>query len=225
MPGSAPYSAKNGPCGRCAPVVVQNLGTAVADATLTFTPLNGGTTQTFTITAIGAGGAKAFDPRFTTGTITPCTTQSATCLGTGEYSLVVTSTQPIAAVTLPVTAITAEAYVAATIVTSKVYLPNVTRTLGGPTGWTTPIILQSVTATSATLKWYRFDNGQLAVTQTVPLTLGSSKWIDPASVVGLSENTQYAVVIDAGAGTTATAIVYQLASGGDNAAIYSGFNQ
>jgi len=221
----APYAAKNGPSGRFSPVVVQNLGTAAADATLTFTPLNGGTAQTFTVTGIPAGGAKAFDPRFTTGTTTLCTTQSATCLGTGEYSLVVTSSQPVAAVTLPVTDITAEAYVAATTVTSKVYLPNVTRTLGGPTGWTTPIILQSVTATSASLRWYRFDNGQLAVTQNVTLTAGSSKWIDPASVVGLSENTQYAVVIDAGAGTTVTAIVYQLASGGDNAAIYSGFNQ
>ena len=221
----APYAAKSGPSGRFSPVVVQNLGTAAADATLTFTPLNGGTPQTFTLAAIAAAAAKAFDPRFTTGTTTLCTTQSATCLGAGEYSLVVTSSQPIAAVTLPVTDITAEAYVAATTVTSKVYLPNVTRTLGGPTGWTTPIILQSVTATSATLTWYRFDNGQLAVTQNVTLTAGSSKWIDPATVVGLSENTQYAVVIDAGVGTTITAIVYQLASGGDNAAIYSGFNQ
>jgi hypothetical protein len=221
----APYAAKNGPLGRFSPVVVQNLGTATADATLRFTPLNGGTTQTFTVAAIPAGGAKAFDPRFTTGTTTLCTTQSATCLGAGEYSLVVTSGQPVAAVTLPVTDITAEAYVAATTVTARTYLPNVTRTLGGPTGWTTPIILQSVTATSATLKWYRFDNGQLATTQNVTLTAGSSKWIDPLTVAGLSENTQYAVVIDAGAGTTATAIVYQLASGGDNAAIYSGFNQ
>jgi len=89
--------------------------------------------STFPAPGTPAGGAKAFDPRFTTGTITPCTTQSATCLGAGEYSLVVTSTQPVAAVTLPVSDITAEAYVAATTVTSKVYLPNVTRTLGGPT--------------------------------------------------------------------------------------------
>ena len=221
----APYAAKSGPSGRFSPVVVQNLGSAAADATLTFTPLNGGTAQPFTLTAIGAGGAKAFDPRFTTGTTTLCTTQSATCLGAGEYSLVVTSSQPVAAVTLPVTDITAEAYVAATTVTSKVYLPNVTRTLGGPTGWTTPIILQSVTATSATLRWYRFDNGLLATTQTVTLTAGSSKWIDPLTVAGLSENTQYAVIVDAGAGTTVTAIVYQLAAGGDSAAIYSGFNQ
>ena len=221
----APYAAKNGPLGRFSPVVVQNLGTVTADATLTFTPLNGGTNQVFTLAALAAGAAKAFDPRFTTGTTTLCALQSATCLGTGEYSLVVSSTQPVAAVTLPVTDITAEAYVAATTPTAKIYLPNVTRTLGGPTGWTTPIVLQSVTATSATLKWYRFDNGLLATTQNVALTAGSSKWIDPATVAGLSENSQYAVVIDVGAGTTATAIVYQLASGGDNAAIYSGFNQ
>jgi len=138
---------------------------------------------------------------------------------------VVTSSQPVAAVTLPVTDLTAEAYVAATVVTSKVYLPNVTRTLGGPSGWTTPIIVQSISATSATLRWYRFDSGALAITQSVSLVPGSSKWIDPAAVAGLSENTQYAVVIDAAGGTTITAIVYQLASGGDNAAIYSGFNQ
>jgi len=221
----APYAAKSGPLGRFSPVVVQNLGTVAADATLIFTPLNGGTPQTFILTAVAAAGAKAFDPRFTIGTTTLCATASATCLGAGEYSLVVTSTQPIAAVTLPVTAITAEAYVAATAVTSKVYLPNVTRTLGGPAGWTTPIILQSISATSATLKWYSFTTGALALTQNVTLTAGSSKWIDPSTVAGLAEDTQYAVVIDAGAGTTITAIVYQLASGGDNAAIYSGFNQ
>ena len=221
----APYAAKNGPLGRFSPVVVQNLGSASADATLTFTPLGGGTAQTFTLAGLPAGGAKAFDPRFTTGTTTPCTAQSATCLGAGEYSLVVTSSQPVAAVTLPVTDLTAEAYVAATVVTSKVYLPNVTRTLGGPSGWTTPIIVQSISATSATLRWYRFDSGALAITQSVSLVPGSSKWIDPAAVAGLSENTQYAVVIDAAGGTTITAIVYQLASGGDNAAIYSGFNQ
>jgi hypothetical protein len=221
----APYAAKSGPAGRYSPVVVQNLGTATADATLTFTPLGGGTPQTFALAGIPAGGAKAFDPRFSTGSTTPCTTQSATCLGAGEYSLVVTSPQPVAAVTLPVTATTADAYVAATAPTARTYLPNVTRTLGGPGGWTTPIVLQSLNATAATLKWYRFDSGALATTQTVTLPAGAAIWIDPSTVSGLSENTQYAVVVDAGTGTTATAIVYQLASGGDNAAIYSGFNQ
>ena len=115
-------------------------------------------------------------------------------------------------------------YTALTQATGKYYLPNVTRTLGGASGWTTPILLQSSTATSATLQWFRFSDGGLVTTQTVPLTAGGGVRVDPRSVPNLADDTQYAVVATATGGNIA-AIVVELANGADNAMIYEGFAQ
>ncbi len=115
-------------------------------------------------------------------------------------------------------------YTALGLASPKYFLPNVTRTLGGATGWTTPILLQSATATSATLSWYRFSDGTLVTTQTVPLTPGSGVRIDPRTVPALSDDTQYAVVVSAASGNVA-AVVIELANNADNAMIYEGFAQ
>ena len=90
------------------------------------------------------------------------------------------------------------------------------------TGWSTPILLQSVTATTVTLRWYNFSGGALAFTQTVNMAAGSAMRIDPWSITQLAADKQYSVVVDGGAGTV-TAIVSEFASGGDNAMIYEGF--
>jgi len=106
---------------------------------------------------------------------------------------------------------------------SRVFLPNVTRTLGGSSGWTTPFLVQSVTATGATTEWRRFSDGSLVLTQQLIMSPGSSYRIDPRSnLLGLTDDTQYAVTITGTDGTVA-AIVVELASGGDNAMIYEGF--
>ena len=215
----APYAVKAGPAGRFSPVVVQNTGTGAIDATLAFTPLGGGATQSFILTAIAAGASRAFDPRFTLGTTTPCATTSATCLGAGEFSLRATAPGPIAAVVLPVSDVTAAAYVAQTAPGTHAYLPNVTRSAGDPSGWTTPIILQSVTATSATARWYALPGGALAKTQSLVLAPATGMWIDPRTVD--VPDGRYSVVIDAN-GTLAS-IVYELGVGGDSAMIYEGF--
>src|SRR5687767_1987556 len=76
---------------------------------------------------------------------------------------------------------------------TKWFLPNVTRTLGGPQGWTTPIVIQatSVWVTKARLSWYRFADGSLVTQQTVTgLQGGTAIRIDPRSVPQQSENTQ-----------------------------------
>jgi len=223
----APYVAKHGGSDdRVAPVVVQNVSSAAVDATLTFTPLTmGSAPQVFAFAGLAPGASRAFDPRFALGTTAVCVTASATCLGNGEYALKVTATGSVAAVVLVVTATTAGAYAAAPIVTLRQYLPNVTRTLGGPSGYSTPIYLQSAGAATATLRWYRFTDASLVLTQNVTLPADSSVVIDPRTVAGLSEDTQYAVIVD-GVGGPVNAIVYEQSfTGGDGVMIYEGFAQ
>ena len=89
-------------------------------------------------------------------------------------------------------------------------------------GLDTPILLQSVTATSVTLNWYNFLGGALAHTQTVTLTPGAGTRIDPWAISQLAADKQYSVVVDGGTGTV-TAIVSEFAAGGDNAMMYEGF--
>ncbi|HET7700567.1 MAG TPA: hypothetical protein VFM06_06840 [Candidatus Limnocylindria bacterium] len=219
------YAALNGPGGRFSPIVVQNVGTTVADATIEFTPLGGGVARSFTLAAIAAGGSRAFDPRYSNGDTAQalCSGATTTCLGSGEYSVRITSAGSIAAVVLPVSGTTATAYATALQGTARTYLPNVTRTLGGATGWTTPIVVQSTTATAATLTWFRFSDGLLVKTQSITIAPNTAQWIDPRSVAGLNDDTQYAVVVTANTGGALNAIVYEQATGGDNEMIYEGF--
>ncbi len=222
----APYAAKNADgVGRFSPVVVQNIGTSSVNPTLAFTPLGGGSPQAFSLGTLLPGTSRAFDPRFALNTSSPCSGASATCLGDGVYSLVATATGGlIAMVVLPVSDVTADAYTASPSASNRVFLPNVTRTLGGASGYTTPIYLQSAgAATGASLKWYRFADGQLVTTQSVTLPAGGGAMIDPRNVGALADDTQYAVVAD-GVGGTITGIVFEQAyTGGDAAFIYEGF--
>mgnify|MGYP001619965423 CR=1 FL=1 len=213
-----------GGIGRLTTIVVQNLGTTPVTPSLTFTPLGGGAGQTFSAPApVAAGASWAFDPRFTVGTTTPCSGASATCMGDGEHTFVATvSGGTIAAVVNVISSATAMGYAATATPAAKYYLPNVTKTLGGATGWTTPIQLQSATATGATLRWYRFSDGGLAHTQVVTMSPGSGIRVHPRDVAALANDAQFAIVVE-GTGGTITAIVTEFASGGDNAMTYEGF--
>ncbi|HEU5287507.1 MAG TPA: hypothetical protein VFV20_03825 [Candidatus Limnocylindria bacterium] len=231
------YAAKNA-SGRRTPIIVQNLGTAAITPTLSFTPLAGstGTATTYTFPTIQPNASKAFDPRFSfdsqkTSSPALCSGASANCLGDGEYAFKVDGgTGALLAVQVnPESATTLMAYAGSAAPAAKYFLPNVTKSLCFcPTpvngvGWTTPLLIQSVTATSATLKWYRFSDGTLVHTQTISLTPGSGVRIDPWSVSQLPADAQYSVVADAGTTGTITAIVTEFASGGDNAMAYEGF--
>jgi hypothetical protein len=251
-----PYAAKNANgVGRVSTIVVQNLGTTAVRPSLTFTALANtvpaepvpAPTQTFIAPSdVPPGGSWAFDPRFTLGTTTPCsvpsdqapaTVTNATCLRDGEYSFSATAAGPIAAVVNVISSTTAMGYAATVRPDAKFFLPNVTRTLGKEFGWSTPILIQAVTATGATLRWYRFSDGALVVTHTVPIATGSARRVDPRDVVGLAEDTQYAVVVDGTGGTLATIVIEiggersPLPGGGvmyantlrDSAMIYEGF--
>jgi hypothetical protein len=219
------YAAKNAQgVGRLTTIVVQNTGSTSVTPGLTFTPLGGGASQTFTSpSSIAAGGSWAFDPRFTLGTTTPCSGASATCLGDGEYTFVASAqSAPIAAVVNVISPTTAMGYATTGTPAAKYFLPNVTKTLGGSTGWTTPILVQSATATGATLKWYRFSDGSLVHTQSIATTAGTGLRVDPRDIAALPHDTQFAVVVEGPAGTV-NAIVTEFASGGDNAMTYEGF--
>ena len=139
----------------------------------------------------------------------------------GEYGVVITGGQ-FAVLAQTTTQTTATGYTGAMAPATKLYLPNVTRTLGGPAGWTTPIVLQSAGATIATLRWYRFSDGGLVKSQSLPLVTGDSVKIDPRSVDGLADGTQYSVVVEATGGTIA-GVVFEYADGGDNAMAYEAF--
>jgi hypothetical protein len=226
------YGAKNAQgIGRYSTIVVQNLGAAAVTPMISFTPLGGapGTANTYTFgAAIQPNASKAFDPRFsfsTQGTTnTPCTTGGADCLADGEYTFTVSASgATLAAAVNVISDATAMGYAATAAPATKFFLPNVTRTLGGPNGWTTPILLQSVSATGATVEWRRFNDGALVTTQTVTIPVGAGVRIDPRNVAGVSDNTQYAVTVN-GIGGTLTAVVTELNfEGGDGAMAYEGF--
>ena len=229
------YASKNAAsANRYSTIVVQNLGASAVNPTITFTPLVGaaGTANTYTFsTPVQPNASKAFDPRFSFSTQgstspTPCSTGGTDCLADGEYSVRISGGASLAAavnVISELTADTAMGYSATAAPATKYYLPNVTRTLGGANGWTTPIVLQTVTATGAQVQWRRFSDGALITTQNLTIATGSGMRIDPRTVVGLSDDTQYAVTVT-GTGGTVTAVVTELNfEGGDGAMIYEGF--
>lgn len=229
------YASKNAAgIDRYSTIVVQNLGTSAVTPQITFTPLvaGAGTANTYTFaTPIQPSSSKAFDPRFsfsTQGTTnTPCSTGGADCLADGEYSIRITASGATLAAAINVisdqSGATAMGYSATAAPATKFYLPNVTRTLGGANGWTTPILLQTVTASGATVEWRRFSDGALVTTQSLTIATGSAMKVDPRTVPGLTDNTQYAVTVN-GTGGTITAIVTELNfEGGDGAMAYEGF--
>jgi hypothetical protein len=225
-----PYAVKNvaGVGQGLSTIVVQNTGVATVTPSLGFTPLGGSAITSFTGPNLAAGAAWAFDPRYTNGdtTLPLCgAAASGGCLANGEYSFVASGGigGNIAAVVNVIGDTTAAGYSARTEPATRLFLPNVTRRLGGADGWSTPLILQSVTATSLKLSWYKFADGSLAAAQDVPVAPRQSVRIDPRDVLGLVDETQYAVVVDA-VGGTATGIVVELNfQGGDGAMIYEGF--
>jgi hypothetical protein len=108
------------------------------------------------------------------------------------------------------------------------YLPNVTRTLGGPSGWTTPIIIQSTVsaATTARLTWYRFADGALVHRHTVTGMQGATAIrVDPRSVAALADDTQYAVVVEAPPFGVSVVVNELHLGAGDGAMAYEGFRQ
>src|SRR5437867_12818658 len=114
--------------------------------------------------------------------------------------------------------------------TSNAFLPNITKSLGGPTGWVTPFIVQNVGTASTDLQvsFYRFSDGSLVTCRKVTGVGAGTSFADiPNNDTDLPANTQFSVVVrshvaqivavvneHAGAGERAEALSYNgLAAG------------
>src|SRR3989454_3631197 len=81
--------------------------------------------------------------------------------------------------------------------TATNYLPNITKTLGGPTGWQTPFIVQNSGAVSTTLEvsWYKFADGSCAKRINVTQAAGTSYAYIPNNDSTIADNSQFSVVV------------------------------
>jgi hypothetical protein len=205
-----PYVAKNiDGIGRSTKIYIQNAGTTPATPRIEFRAPGVTTESLVSQRTLAPGERNVLD------------VLADTSSPAGEYAVVVTG-GTLAVLAATTSAATALGYTGQGNPGAKLFLPNVTRTLGGASGWTTPIVVQSATATTGTLRWYRFSDGSLVYTQALSFTPGQSVKIDPRQVAQLADNTQYAVIVDANGGNVA-AVVLEFAEGGDNAMAYEGF--
>jgi hypothetical protein len=207
----APYVAKN-VIGRTSRVIVQNAGTTPAQPVLHWGSLGGPiTTQLDGPAAVAPGAVWTYD--FGTAATLPDGERSIYVSG-GEFAVLVDTRSPT----------TAMGYTGGTEYANRVYLPNITRTLGGSSGWTTPIIVQSQDGWSATMKWYRFADGVLVHTQLLSFGFlpGMSIKVDPRSIPQLTDDTQYAVIVEASRGGVGAIVLELNDRGGDSAMAYEG---
>lgn len=220
VPAGAPYgyvplAARNGDGARTSRLLVQNTGTFAATPTLRFRRMGDGATTTVSATgAVQPGRTWSLD------------LATRADVPEGEHGVVVES-GTFAVLNILTSAATAMGYMGTSPASSRIYLPNLTRRLGGANGWTTPLVIQTGLgggASSASVRWYRFKDGRLVTQQIVDgLVPGASRKIDPRSVPELSDETQYAVVVDSRG--PITALVTQLNDlGGDGAMTYEGFS-
>jgi hypothetical protein len=195
-------------------LLVQNVGIVAATPTLRFRRL-GFTTEP--IQAIG--------PSLQPGATWSSDLKLNVSLADGEYSLTVAGGQ--FAVLGATTATTSASGATGTgRRTTKLYLPNITRTLGGAQGWTTPINLQSTGAENATLRWYRFADGALVYTQLLLFAeFGQTIRVDPRSVPALTDDTQYGVVVTSESGGVSASVSELSFMGGDGSMSYEGVPQ
>ena len=221
----AAYAAKGAaPDNAFSPIVVQNLGTTPTDAQLAFTSSSASVPpQVFTLRAIPAGGAQAFDPRFTLGTTTPCAAASATCLGNGEYAVKLTSANPIAAVVLPNSATTAGGYLASGQLSARALVPVAFRRIGGAAGWNTRMAVYSGAPAQLTVRAFDIATGDLKARFTPSIDTTGWTTFDLSGVAGLADNTQYAVTIDAGGPPLAVVALERAFTGGDAFMVFEAF--
>ncbi|MBI2983421.1 MAG: hypothetical protein HYY42_04485, partial [Chloroflexi bacterium] len=103
--------------------------------------------------------------------------------------------------------------------TQSVYLPNITKTLGGANGWQTPFIVQNTGAVATTLEvsFYKFSDGSLVTCRKVAnLRPGTSLADIPNNDGDLPGNSQFSVVVRS-FGATIVSVVNEHAGSGERA--------
>lgn len=110
---------------------------------------------------------------------------------------------------------------------TTVYLPNITRRLGGAQGWDTPIYVQNAGAIQAQvdLAFFSFSDGSpVACHTTKALAPGTSLLDDPNTAADLPDDVQFSVVVKSYGAPVVAIVNQQQASGStQQAASYSGF--
>jgi len=210
--------------GRTTRLLIENAGAADAIPSIVLRATSG---SQITVTApapVRPGASWSYDPRLQPDGRTACPPAGTpTCPAEGTFSGIVQG-GAFAVVGASVTATSAMGFVGQSVIGNRAYLPNITRRLGGANGWTTPIVIESAGATSVTMRWYRFADGVLVTRQTLAISAtGASITVDPRNVVGLADETQYAVVVDATGGNVAAIVTELNFSGGDGDMAYEGF--
>jgi hypothetical protein len=222
-----PYLVKNvsGVGKGVSTVVVQNVGATPVAPTLVVRTLGMDVPTFFPGPLVQPGRSWAFDPRYVNGDTSRGLCGAAAspgCLADGEHSATLVADNDAVATVVNIIGTTAGGYSGILNGGSRVFLPNVTRRLGGASGWSTPFVVQGNTATAASVRWYRFADGALVTTQSIALGTGVSRWIDPRDVPGLTDDTQYSVVIESAAGSLGAIVIQMHFGGGDGAMIYEG---
>ena len=203
-----------GASGWTTPIIVQNTGESVTDVTLTFYRFSDGKlAQTVTLPGLKPGQSRAFDPR--TDPKLPDDTQFSTVAQATSGQVAVAVIQNAGSSWM--------AYSGTQTGGSTVYLPNITRNLGGRDGWNTPFIVQNLgtKATTASVSFFNFADGTLAKRiDKVTLEPGRSQAFLTWAIDGLADDRQYAVVVQGPADSQLYAIVNE--TSGQMAMSYEG---
>ncbi len=111
--------------------------------------------------------------------------------------------------------------------TATNYMPNITKTLGGPAGWQTPFIVQNSGAVSTTLEvsWYKFTDGSCAKRINVTKAAGTSYAYIPNNDSTIADNSQFSVVVRSyGASVVSVVNEHQGSADRAEAMSYDGFS-
>src|SRR5712691_9398133 len=143
-PAYLPAVARNADgVNRTTRVLVENAGTFDATPTLIFRNAAGATVTLSPPTPIHPGTTWSYDPRFAADGRTACPPAGLpSCPAEGTHALSVQG-GTFAVVGASLTPASAMGFIGSAGAGNRAYLPNITRTLGGATGWTTPIVLES----------------------------------------------------------------------------------
>jgi hypothetical protein len=196
------------------PIVVQNTGAGVADVTITFYRVSDGKlATTANIPGLKPGQSVTFDPR-----TNPQLPSGA------QFSAVLESTGgKLAATVIEGNGSSWMSYGGTSTGAATVYLPNITRNLGGADGWNTPFFVQNVgdAPTTASVSFHNFNDGSLAKKiDGVKLEPGRSQAFSPATIDGLPDDRQFAVVVQGPQGSQLYAISNEIS--GNLAMSYEG---
>src|SRR2546422_3702423 len=111
--------------------------------------------------------------------------------------------------------------------TATSYLPNITKTLGGPTGWQTPFIVQNSGTLNTTLEvsWYKFADGSCAKRINVTQAPATSYAYVPNNDSTMPDNSQFSVVVRSyGSSVVSVVNEHQGVSDRAEAMSYDGFS-